>query len=655
MSIEAERDDTTSAAARPASTGRRVLAIAAVLVVVQLVIRGIVAARSYFYWDDLRLLASSGDHSLLSLDFLLHDHDGHLMPGAFFLAGAATDIAPLNWALPAITLIALQAIASLCVLRLLWVILGPRPTILIPLALYLFSPLTLPSFAWWANGLNQLPLQAGIALATAEAILLYRTGRNRHAVVGAVAFLVALLFFEKSVVIPFVAFVAVALLARTAGTRRPIRAAARKAAKLWIPSLVVLAGWAAVYLTRVNPPLSTDNLSSAPEMLHHGTSLGLLPALFGGPWSWDRWPPSPPWATPPVALVVIAWLLLLALIVGNHLRRRRIAWVWPAVAVYALASQSAMILIRAVDGTAFELAQTLRYVADTGLIVSIALAIIDQAPRRAAHPAFRPVLSVRTRPVITAVAGVAFLVGSLWSTYTFDQRWQDNPADAYLHNAKAALATHQDTPLLSQPVSIWVLLPVAAPYNQSSEIFGPLRDRPEFSDSTPDLQMLDDDGHLVPAQVSWTRSIQQGMVPECGTRVTGDAIAIAPDIAGTLTLSQPVINWEWTAQLNYLSNRDGIIEVSMADGEPVTVPVARGLGTAYVRLIGGGDSVHVSAVTPDLNLCFGGGPLGAVVPAGSSDAGEDDGSATAEETGGPAEGSPGPDGGTLSPSPGGGA
>ncbi len=621
MTTLAEPDHAPGAVAPRRRGADRVLLAGLALIVVQLVIRGLVAARGYFYWDDLILIARAGSHPLLSADFLLYDHDGHLMPGAFLLAGIATKLAPLQWALPAAMLIVLQAVASLAVLRLLRVILGRRPTLLIPLALYLFSPLTLPSFAWWANGLNQLPLQAGIAFVTTEAILLHRTGRTRHAVAGTLGLVVALAFFEKSVVIPFVAFAAVALLARTAATPRPARTVLRTGAKLWVPSLAVLALWAVLYLTHVHSRLTAQGLGSTAELLHHGTSLGLLPALFGGPWSWDRWPPSPPWATPPMLLVAASWLLLVALVVGNHLRRRRIGWVWPAVIAYALASQFAMILTRGGAGTAYELAQTLRYVADTGLIVAIALAIIDQAPRRATHPAFRPVLSVHSRPAATALAALVFLAGSLWSTHTFDQRWRDNPTVDYLHNATAALAAHQDVPLLSQPVSIWVLLPVAAPYNQSRLLFASLHDRPEFADSTPELRMFDDDGHLVDARVTWTRALAEGAAPGCGTRVTGSANPLAPGVDGDIALSQPVIDWEWTAQLNYLSNRDGVIDVSMPDGAPVAVPVTRGLGTVFVRLLGGGASVHVSAVTPDLNLCFGGGPFGSVEPAGAPDAG----------------------------------
>lgn len=586
---------------------RRVATAALALVALQIAVRSWVAAGGFFYWDDLILISRSGMSPLLSLDFLLYDHDGHLMPGAFLLAGITTKLAPLSWALPAVTLVALQLLASLALLRLLHLIMGWRPALLIPLTFYLFSPLTLPSFAWWANGLNQLPFQIALAWVAGDAILLQRTGRTRHAVTGTLVFAGSLLFFEKAALVPFVAFATVWLLARVAKTPKPLRATAAAGARLWLPSLAVLLAWAAVYLTRVDSRLTLDHLDMLPRLLHHGTSMGLVPTLIGGPWTWDRWPPSPPWATPSTFLIVLAWLALAAVVAASLLRRRNIGWVWPAFAAYVLVSQLAMALTRSSDDTAYEIAQTLRYVADGAVIFAVVLAILFTAPRRRSSI---PDLS----PAAVGVLGVVFVASSLWSTATFMERWRDNPTVPYFANAERALAENRDAPLLSQPVSIWVLLPVASPHNETRNVFGPLRDRPPFESWTDDLRMLDDAGDLVPAQVVPVRTMLDGPVPDCGSRVTGAAVDFQPGADATLELDQPVIEWEWTAQLNYLANRDGLIEVSMQHGEPVTVPVAAGLNTVYVRMIGGGFAVQVSAVTPDLNMCVGSGPLGAVTP-----------------------------------------
>ena len=63
------------------------------------------------------------------------------MPGAFLVAGGITRLAPLEWIGPAISLIVLQLLASLALLRALHVILGWRPVLLVPLTFALFTPL----------------------------------------------------------------------------------------------------------------------------------------------------------------------------------------------------------------------------------------------------------------------------------------------------------------------------------------------------------------------------------------------------------------------------------------------------------------------------------------------------------------------------------
>src|SRR5271167_1669957 len=72
----------------------KVALAAAVLVAVQLLIRGVLAFRGYFYWDDLILVGRAGTHGLLSPSFLFDDHDGHVMPAAFLVAGARRVMAP---------------------------------------------------------------------------------------------------------------------------------------------------------------------------------------------------------------------------------------------------------------------------------------------------------------------------------------------------------------------------------------------------------------------------------------------------------------------------------------------------------------------------------------------------------------------------------
>ena len=64
-----------------------VASTAIALIAVQLVIRAVLAFGGYFYWDDLILVGRAGTQDLLSPAYLFDDHDGHVMPGAFLVAG----------------------------------------------------------------------------------------------------------------------------------------------------------------------------------------------------------------------------------------------------------------------------------------------------------------------------------------------------------------------------------------------------------------------------------------------------------------------------------------------------------------------------------------------------------------------------------------
>ncbi|ATL71817.1 hypothetical protein CRH09_15860 [Nocardia terpenica] len=571
------------------------VAVAAVLMVAQLAVRGWVAGRGYFYWDDLILAGRAARYPLLSADLLLYNHDGHLMPMAFALAWVLTRIAPLVWAGPVVVLVVWQAAASVAVLRMLVVLLGRRWIVLVPLVFYLFCPLTVPAFAWWAAASNALPLQCALACAIGDAVLLVRTGRVRYAVSGIAALTVGLLFFEKAVVVPVVAFAVAALLRHVEGSDRPIRTVARRAAPLWIGSALVLACWAAVYLATVK----TGAVHSSPEgvrrLLHSATSLGIVPALLGGPWSWARWMPATPWAVPPGWAVVAAWLVLGAVLVVTVCGRRRTGAVWIALGAYVIAAQVPVALIRGGPNTAAELMQSLRYLADVAVVLTAAGALLLRSrPRRA------PVALPGRRTVIALTA--LFVASSLWSTATFVRSWSPSPTRTYLTTVRAALA-RSDAPLLDQELPWNVLTPLAYPQNLASRALAPIAPAGAFADSTPRLRMITDTGEIVDAQVWWNRALRPGPDPGCGYRIDAETPRDLP-------LDGPLLDRGWTAQLNYLADRDGRLTVALEHGPAVVVPVRSGLGTVYVRLIGSGSALRIGSHTPDLNLCLGVGPIG---------------------------------------------
>lgn len=582
---------------------------AVALIAVQLVIRAVLAFGGYFYWDDLILIGKAGTHGLLSPSYLFDDHDGHLMPAAFLLGGAITRVAPLDWTLPAISLVVLQLLASLALLRALYVIIGWRWVLLLPLTFALFTPLGVPGFAWWAAALNSLPMLAALAWVCADAILLVRTGSQRYAVTGVLAYFGGLLFFEKAAVIPFVAFAVAALLCHVRGERTALRTVWRAGRRLWIASLILTVAWVALYLAVVNQQRWSSDLAMTWDLLFRSVTHGIVPGLAGGPWHWDRWAPASPWATPPPAVMALGWLVLAAMLSLSLARKQRVGAVWLTAAGYTVACQVPIYLMRSSKQTALELAQTLRYLPDLVVVLALLAAVALCAPNR--PPSARWLDASRWRAVaVTGLAGL-FVASSLYSTATFLTSWRDNPAQPYLHNARAGLAAARrvsNAPMLDQEVDPLVLQRVAAPENLASHMFALLRDRPEFAAATTQLRMLDSSGRVIPGRVTWIRTIAPGPMPHCG-------YFAQPDKPARLVLDGPLLPADWTVELNYLANSDGSMTLSLTQGPDVKVPVRPGLNRVFVRLPGAGDAITVRANTAALSLCLASGPVGFVAAA----------------------------------------
>ncbi|WP_306359874.1 hypothetical protein [Nocardia sp. CC227C] len=595
VTIDLSRADADAESVHRRPRVRPVVVAAVGVVVLQLVVRGWVAGSGYFYWDDFILVSRAAEHPVWSAELLRYDHDGHFMPLAFATSWVVTAVAPLEWSVAAASMVLLQLVASVAVLRMLLVLLGVRWAVLVPLVFYAFCPLTIPAFAWWSAALNALPLQGALAWVIADAVLLVRTRRRRYAISGIAVSAVALLFFEKAAIVPFTAFAFAVLVRYVDGRAAPVRTVARRGAALWIGSGLLLACWSIAYLAVVGLPRISGGSTETREFLSGTAALDVAPALFGGPWRWERWPPATPWADPPDWAVVAAWFALAAVVAVTIRARHRVLAVWLVVAAYIVLAQLPIVLARGGPNTAAaELLRSLRYFADSTVVLAAALALVLSAhARRVTRGRSRAAIAVTT----------VFALSCCWSTYTFVRSWQPNPARAYIANTQAALRDWQQEPLLEQEVPWQVLNPTAYPQNLISRVLSAVAPADAFATSTPRLRMITDTGAIVDAQVWWNRGISPGPDRDCGYRVHGTTPAVLP-------LDGPLLDHEWTTQLNYLASADGSITVALEHGGWVTVPIRRGLNTVYVRTAGSGRALRIGALTPGLTVCVGVGPVG---------------------------------------------
>jgi hypothetical protein len=585
------------------------------LIAGQLLVRMWVASQRGLYADDLQYGSQAITMDLFSSEFLFGDRGGHFMPGALLLTGVLSRLFPMEWGPVATVLVLLQLLASLSVLRMVRVLLGDRPAVLVPLAVYLFCPLSLGSYAWWAAAMNSVPLQIGLAWVVGDAVLLLRTGRRRHAVTGTVALLLTLLFYERAVLVPFMAFAVVAVLLHVRGSSTPLRAAWQQARELWIGVAVVLAAWGFAFVTAVPSEAVGSATVGQIATLTRIAAANLVPALAGGPWRWADLPGTP-LAAAPAPMATASGLGLAVLVLWTAWRRRGAGLIWAAGAAYFFAGAVLVGLGRGAMIISDVLPMTFRYFAAEAVVFALVVAVLFVLPERApaADPGRLRVLlrGVTGRPgrstpvqvgrwLAVPVLTVAFVLSSLISTDTYLQAWSSDPTRTYLANARASLAAAGDSPLLDQNVPDEVMWGPFDPYNRASRVFLPLEDRPEFAEATDQLRMLDQTGRLRPAHVLPGVFVQQPP-SGCWQMPSGGSADVPLDVA--------MFHWVWTAELHYTATMDGVVTVRMGVGEPVEVPVLRGSHTVYVRLVGDTDKLSFAAKTRGLGLCVRSGVVG---------------------------------------------
>jgi hypothetical protein len=615
----AGRDSTTSVWRWTGS--RSVLEAVVAMIVAALSLRIWLVSERWLFSDDLLTGARAATLGLFSHEYLIEDQGGHLVAGPLLLAGWLSRIAPLEWWPQATALIVLQVLATLAVVRLLRLLMGDQPALLVPLAVFLFSTVSLGSVGWWAAAIPALTLQIGLAWFCGDAVLLVRTGRKRHAVTGTLVFLVSLAFYERAILIPALAIALVAVLLHAQeGEVAPARAAWRRGRPLWRGSLLMMAIWVWAFFGLASTETAGSATVGQAVELTRSLLWNLLPSIAGGPWSWTGVPPGTPLADGNPRGFVVAGIGLLALVLWTCRRRRGAVALWLVAGAYVVADALPVALGRGSSNLAPALPLTYRYYAAEAVVLAVVVAVLMVLPRHARAAGEERTLVRRvTAPlstrlgssavlrrgarILVPVLTVLFVAGSVMSTVHYARAWAGDPTEKYMTTAKAALADAGPSPLLDQQIPDAVMWSLFAPYNTAANVFRPLTDRPQFAAATDRLQMLDETGALRPARVDGGLGVAPGPVPGCGWAVPAGG-------SGTVGLGGALFDWEWTVQLDYVADRDGAITVTMGSGDPVRAPVREGRNTVYLRLVGDGSELRVSAETPGLELCVSSGRVG---------------------------------------------
>jgi hypothetical protein len=574
---------------------------AASLLIGQALWRAWIALRGYFSYDDYSFAANAA-RSSLTPSYLFREHDGHLMPGGFLLTWLTDKVAPLNYTLVVLIDLGIQALAGWLMFKLLVMIFGPRKSILLPLALFLFTPLTLDAFLWWAAALNYLPLQLGMILAIYGHVKYVRTGEWGW-LVGAIAgILFALAFFEKGLLIPiYLVGLTLAVLRGQDGQNGWTLLLRR-----W-PATATYAVLSVAYLAFYRAHVSFG-FTYSPDALTVSQLAGrvvgttFIPGMFGGPWRWLPIGNSGGVAAPPELLRWASWELFVVLVLASVLLRRHAAKAWALLAAY-LAADIALLAVGRGSAIGPVSGQAYRFVADAAVPLSLTVAFLlipqadELAPLTRVGEVIRHVVTRRRWvPVIAGALVInAFAMSAIYTTQRYSELSAGNPSRPYMSNARASLAAlPSGTVLLDGPVAGNVLSFLSYPDNLSSHVFAPFRDRPGWGKQTDALWVSDKTGTYVPGEVRGVDA-KKGPLANCGYAATHTRVARIP-------LDLPVYQRDWIVHIGYLAgaNTPAVVEIG---GTRVDVQLHKGLYDLYFPIRAGGDQVTIQIETPGAGVC----------------------------------------------------
>ncbi|MFC7549632.1 hypothetical protein [Plantactinospora sp. GCM10030261] len=616
--------------------------VAGLLIVGSLVWRASITTRGYLTQDDFPLI-SQADAASLGPGHLFTLYNNHLMPAARLLTWLTHRLTEFDYWPYATLMIIGQTVVSVAFYRLLRLMLPATWGLLLPLCLFLFNPLTLEVSAWWAVGINLLPMQLAMIMAIGAQVRYLRTRRRRHLVALALWVVLGLVFFEKSLLVVALVFLLTVCLYAPGGPLRAVLTAVRRWWPAWLVltgvSLVFLAGYLSLATSSLRRPTSGGEVAT---FLQQFFGQSLTTGLLGGPWNWLDASDGPAVAAPTLAQQRVSWVLVLALVGATLWLRRGVALRgWLLLLLYAALSAGLIGATRLGSGFSGVAGLVPRYIADVLLVAALCVGVagcglrrVDADPQPAGAATGRPTGPVAGDPEEPATnaaadpaaglpapvrshprafgAGLAACVlllvsSSVYSGTDFATDWSSKAGRDYLTTARAGLATAAPgTVFMDQPVPEQVVTYLSTPWNMQSRFFAPLDQDPVFVTQARLLWVFDSAGTVRPAWVKGVKA-SPGPTPGCGYQVTGGRPVTVP-LAGT------VPEYWQAVRVAYLSDRDTTATFRLGPGEARSFEVRRGLNAIFLLVYGGGDRIELTVADPAANLCTDEIEIGELVP-----------------------------------------
>ncbi|HEY2638602.1 MAG TPA: hypothetical protein VGI66_01775 [Streptosporangiaceae bacterium] len=588
--------------------GQHAVILAAVaLIVAQLGWKAYLLSQFYFRQDDFWLLDGALARGL-SASYLFTIIGGHLRPGGLAVFWLVTRLSPYDWLLVSIVTVAALAAAGVVMLRLLVLLFGVRPAILIPLTVFLFTPLTLAGLSFWTTTTDWLPLQLTLLAALYSHVRYVRSGRFGHAIAATAWLAAGMLFDEQGVLVPFLLF------ALTSAYLVPGRwlAAARQALatfrRAWTIYGVLTAGYVVLFLiklqTSVQQPVNPGHVRSLLTLAATMLRVGFVPGTVGGPWRWLAPGGDYGFAAETPGLTQVTWVLAALIVIVSLWYRRHALRSWLILAGWLLLADYGPVAIsRLTELPATLLGEDMHYLADSAPVLAACVGLAFW-PVVGEHDPYR-VRRPRSVPVALAACVVTggFLMASIWSGVAYLNETSSVKTRSYIATAEEALArVKPGTVIVAGGTPDYVMYAgFLGKVAQTSRVLAPLAPKPARirfvttpAGTITNLMMFDSRGRLRPALDVGATSVRPA-----GKPVACWPVQTAPT---TIPLTARVVRYGWIIQLWY-SGPATTMQLQLGNAvSDVALPA--GHRDIYVPVTGGGNAVVVRSLTGEPAACI---------------------------------------------------
>jgi hypothetical protein len=624
MAIPATTSRSDGTAARPLDAAqwlrtRGVTVSAFILIGIQLWLKGAMLAGGYFRQDDFLYL----DRSLASgfgWSYLIWQDAGHLLPLGMAISWLEARIELYDWPVAIGVVLLLLTAASCAMLRMLRTLFGNKPAILIPLGIFLFSPLSLAGSDWWAVAIEILPLEIAMFMAIDAHVRYLRSGQLRRAVAAAGWLAAGMAARDSGAIVPLL------LLALTAAffVARPLEV--RRYWRAWALYGAVLAVYAAIFFGSLSgstaKPGSPGSLGHVFSFSATLLSSSLVPGALGGPWHWVGGVGYAQ-AGPPAGLQQLSWAVALIVVLVTCAWRVRAWRAWAILAGWVVVADILPVIISRLSAYPGNLLGELtRYVTDaTGVLaLCVGLAVL---PLAGEQHVYRFQLGTMRRPLaaLTAALLCAVAAGSIWSLTSLQSvsNATASAAQSYVATAQAALAdTPPGTMIVSSAVPEIIMDPgLFWDHALTSQVIAPLAAHSQHLTWTTMLRgvyanpmIFDGRGQLRPVNVVGEFSWPAPRV-RSGQYAGQDCWSVTT--AGTsVALLGPIYPYAWTVRVAYTGPATQLA-VGLG-GKWSTVNLEAGTHTAYVPVVGGGKNVTLAVIGAASDVCVSGVTVGSTQP-----------------------------------------